>query len=105
MVRHISVFVFRDVPEKGQNIQQVRDFLETLPAICPLVKNQVIAEPAASTPILPEDAPTMFGDLVQICDFDSVADAGAYPATEGHIQLAHLATPLLQKVTVIDYAL
>lgn len=105
MVRHISIFTFKNVTEKESNIQQVRTFLEKLPTICPLVKKQIIATPAAPTPALPEDAPTMFGDLVHICDFASVADADAYPMTEGHIQLTQLATPLLQKVTVIDYTL
>ena len=103
MVRHISVFIFKNVPEKEENIRRVRAFLDTLPDICPLVKNQTIAGPAAPTPTLPKEAPTVFGDLVQVCDFDSVADAGAYPMSDAHDKLAQLASPLLQKVIVIDY--
>lgn len=103
MIRHISVFTFKNVPEKAANIQQVRAILDTFPDICPLVKNQIIAAPAAPTPPLPEDAPIMFGDLVQICDFETPADAAAYPASEAHTQLAAFSTPMMRKVTTIDY--
>ena len=105
MIRHISIFKFRNIPERDDNIAQIRAYLEAMPSHCPIIKNQVIAVPAVSTPEVPEDAPMMFGDLVQICDFENAADAGAYPASAAHIQLTKLSASMMQKVTAIDYEL
>lgn len=105
MIRHISIFKFRNIPEKDENIARVRAYLEAMPSHCPLIKNQIIAVPAVPTPTVPEDAPMMFGDLVQICDFENAADAGAYPASAAHIQLTEFSTSMMQKVTAIDYEL
>lgn len=103
MVRHISIFTFQDVPDKPLHIQQIRGVLETLPAVCSTVKTQTVAVSALPVPTPPEDAPELFGDLVQVCEFDSPEDAAAYPHTEGHQRLVRLAAPVLRKVTVIDY--
>lgn len=105
MIRHISIFKFKDMPEKEENIARVRAYLEGMPSRCPLIKNQIIAVPAVPTPTVPEDAPMMFGDLVQICDFENAADAGAYPASAAHIQLTELSASMMQKVSAIDYEL
>ena len=86
------------MPEKEENIVRVRAYLEDMPSRCPLIKNQVIAVPAVPTPAVPDDAPMMFGDLVQICDFENAADAGY-----AHIQLTELSASMMQKVTAIDY--
>lgn len=105
MIRHISIFKFKNLPERDANIVRVRAYLETMPSHCPLIKNQVIAVPAVSTPEVPDDAPMMFGDLVQICDFENAVDAGAYPASTAHIQLTEFSASMIQKVTAIDYEL
>lgn len=105
MIRHISIFKFKDMTEKDENIARVRAYLETMPSHCSLIKNQVVAVPAVSAPAIPEDAPMMFGDLVQICDFENAADAGAYPASAAHIQLTEFSSSMVQKVTAIDYEL
>ena len=105
MVRHISIFKFKNLPEKEENILRVRAYLEAMPSRCPLIKKQIIAVPAVPTPTVPEDAPLMFGDLVQICDFENTADAGTYPTTTAHIQLTELSNSMVQKVTAIDYEL
>ena len=105
MIRHITVFSFENIPGKEENVRHVRAFLEELPARFPLIKNQTVALPAAPVPALPEDAPVLFGDLVQVCDFENASDASAYPASEAHAQLMELSTPMLRKVTVIDFEL
>ena len=105
MIRHISIFKFKNMPDKEENIVRVQAYLEAMPSHCPLIKNQVIAVPAVPTPAVPDDAPMMFGDLVQICDFENAADAGAYPASAAHIQLTELSSSMMQKVTAIDYEL
>ena len=105
MVRHISVFTFKDTPDKQKNIETVKDFLEKVPSLYPAVKRQVIGCQVAETPCLPDDAPVMFGDLIQLADFDTLEDAAGYPASEAHTKLAEFSTPMLKKVTAIDYVL
>ena len=103
MIRHISIFTFKDNPEKQQNIETVKAYLETIPDLYPVMKAQLIGVPAAPTPVLPDDAPVMFGDLIQVADFETPADAAGYPASDAHTRLAEFSTPMLKKVTAMDY--
>lgn len=107
MIRHISVFTFKDSSpdgrSKAENIETVRAYLETVPARYPAMVRQHIAVQKAHTPDLPEDAPVMFGDLVQEADFATIEDADGYPASAAHTELAEFSTPMLRKVTAIDY--
>ena len=103
MTRHISVFTFLDTPDKAKNIETVKAYLETVPEKFPLIKAQFIGVPAAPTPVLPEDAPVMFGDIIQVADFETTEDAGKYPASEAHTRLVEFSTPMLKKVTAMDY--
>ena len=103
MIRHISVFTFRDTPEKQQNIETVKAYLETVPEQYPAICRQFVGVPAAPAPALPEDAPVMFGDLIQVADFETMEDAAGYPASEAHTKLAEFSTPMLRKVTAMDY--
>ena len=103
MIRHISVFTFQDTPDKQKNIEAVKSYLETVPALYPAIKAQIIGIPAAPAPSLPDDAPVMFGDLIQVADFDTPEDAAGYPASEAHTTLAEFSSPMLKKVTAIDY--
>lgn len=105
MIRHISVFSFKDTPEKQQNIEAVKAYLDTVPALYPAIKCQQIASQVADTPSLPEDAPVLFGDLIQVADFDTLEEANGYPASEAHIKLTEFSTPMLKKVTAIDYVI
>ena len=103
MIRHISVFTFQETPDKQKNIETVKAYLETVPAQYPVMKAQFIGVPAAPSPVLPDDAPVMFGDLIQVADFDNPEDAAGYPASEAHTKLAEFSTPMLKKVTAMDY--
>lgn len=103
MIRHISVFSFLDTPDKQKNIETVRAYLDTVPAQYPAMKAQVIASQVAETPCLPDDAPVLFGDLIQVADFDTPEGAAGYPASQAHAKLAEFSTPMLKKVTAIDY--
>ena len=107
MIRHISVFTFRKVGPDGSlradNLQKLRDYLADFPARYPAIRRQQLAVPAFPTPDLPEEAPVLFGDLIQILDFDTVEDAAGYPDSEAHTSLGPIFTPLLRKVTAIDY--
>ena len=103
MIRHISIFTFRDAPDKQKNIETVKAYLETVPDLYPVMKAQFIGVPVAPTPDLPDDAPFMFGDLIQVADFDTPEDAAGYPASAAHTRLAEFSTPILKKVTAIDY--
>ena len=107
MVRHISVFTFLDHPTNGktkeENIQAVKAYLEKVPGLFPAMKNQVIGETLGGTPPLPDDAPVMFGDLVQMADYDTEEAAASYPPSKVHMDLVEFSTPMLKKVTAIDF--
>lgn len=103
MIRHISIFTFQDTPDKQKNIETVKAYLETIPNLYPAIRHQTIACPAVNTPSLPDNAPVMFGDLIQLADFGTLEDANGYPASEAHTKLSEFSTPMLKKVTAIDY--
>ena len=107
MIRHISLFMFADTPEKAGNIAAVRDLLEQIPALYPAVRAQQVgtALPAGGPPpALAEDAALpLFGDLVQVVDFDTPEDAAGYPASEAHRALTALSGPMGVRVAAIDY--
>lgn len=105
MIRHISVFTFRDGPDKQRNMETVKAYLEKVPALYPAIKAQTIGTQVADTPCLPDDAPVMFGDLIQVADFDTLEGANGYPASEAHTKLAEFSTPMLKKVTAIDFVM
>lgn len=107
MIRHISVFTFLDEPANGktkaENMETVRAYLEKVPELYPPIKNQYIGVTLGGTPVLPDDAPVMFGDLVQVIDYDNAEDANGYPPSKAHMDLVEFSTPMLKKVTAIDY--
>lgn len=109
MIRHISVFTFLDAPTNGktkaENIETVRAFLEQIPGLYPAMKSQVIGTTLGGTPVLPDDAPVMFGDLVQIADYAAAEDAAGYAASRAHTELVELSSPMMKKVTSIDFEL
>lgn len=107
MIRHISVFTFLDEPKNGatkaENIAAVREYLEKVPELYPAIRQNVVASAVGSPPPLPDDATVMFGDLIQIIDFDSPEDAGGYPPSAAHTGLVALSDPMMKKVTGIDF--
>lgn len=109
MIRHISVFTFLDTPADGStkdaNIEALRSYLDDLPARCPLIRRQAVHVGLGGAPALPEDAPLLFGELIQIADFATPEDAAAYPASRAHRELTEFSAQMLRKVTAIDFAL
>ena len=107
MIRHISVFTFLENPENGktkeENIAEVRAYLEKIPALYPAIKNQIIGGTLGGTPPMPDDAPVLFGDLVQIADYETVEDAMGYGPSQAHGGLVELSGPMMKKVTSIDF--
>ncbi len=103
MIRHVSIFSLRDVPEKRENLAELQALLEQVPGLYPPARRQRLYRPAAPAPALPEDAPILFGDLIQIVDFETSADAEGYPDSEAHRMLAERSGPALKKVTAMDY--
>ena len=83
MIRHISVFTFKDGPDKQQNMETVKAYLEKVPTLYPAIKAQTIG--------------------TQVADFETLEDANGYPASEAHTKLAEFSTPMLKKVTAIDF--
>ena len=107
MIRHISVFTFMDEPQNGktkaENIAAARAYLEKVPELYPPIKKQVVAAAVGDAPPLPDEATVMFGDLVQIMDFDSMEDANGYVPSAAHLGLMELTDPVMKKVTAIDF--
>ena len=108
MIRHISVFTFSENPKNGktkaENIETIRAYLEKVPAMYPAMKaSQVGVAIPGEVPDLPEGACPLFGDLVQIADYDTLEDANGYPPSKAHMDLVALSDPMLEKVTAIDF--
>ena len=107
MVRHISVFTFLEKSSNGktkaENVETVRACLETVPGLYPVIRRQTMGVTLGGPPALPEDALVMFGDLIQIIDFDSEEDAAGYLRSDAHLRLTEAASPMLKKVTAIDF--
>ena len=108
MIRHISMFAFSDNPKNGktkaENIEIVRKYLEGVPALYPAIRSQQIGVAIpGDPPELPPDACPLFGDLVQIADYDTVEDANGYPPSKAHMDLVALSDPMLDRVAAIDF--
>lgn len=107
MIRHISIFTFLEQSANGrtkaENMAEVRAYLEKIPQLYPAMKRQQIGVTVGGTPVLSDDAPVMFGDLVQFADYDTLEDANGYPPSKAHTDLVEFATPMLKKVTSIDF--
>lgn len=107
MIRHISVFSFKDQSpdgkSKAENIAAVRDFLQDVPTLYPSMRAQYVYASSMETPPLPDDAPVLFGDLIQIMDFDTAEDAAGYGPSEAHTKLQILSGEMMRKVTAIDF--
>lgn len=107
MIRHISVFSFLDAPAdsstKDANLEALRSYLDSLPARCPLIHCQAVHVGLGRAPALPEDAPLLFGEVIQIADFATPEDAAAYPASQAHRELTEFSAQMLRKVTAIDF--
>lgn len=107
MIRHISIFTFSDTPANGksmaENIAAVRAYLERVPALYPAMKRQTIGGALGGGPNPPDDAPVLFGDLVQIADYDTPEDAAGYAPSKAHTDLVELTAPMMKKVTAIDF--
>ena len=108
MIRHISVFTFKENPANGrtkaENIETIRAYLEKVPQMYPAMKaSQVGVAIPGEVPDLPEGACPLFGDLVQIADYDTLEDANGYPPSKAHMDLVAMSDPMLEKVTAIDF--
>ena len=108
MIRHISVFTFletgRNGKSKQENIETIRAYLEKVPAMYPAMKAcQIGVAIPGEVPDLPEGACPLFGDLVQIADYETLEDANGYPPSKAHMDLVALSDPMLEKVTAIDF--
>ena len=107
MIRHISVFSFKDQSpdgkSKAENIAAVRDCLQGIPAQYPSIRAQYVYAAAMEAPPLPDDAPVLFGDLIQIIDFDTAQDAAGYGPSQAHAKLQELSEGMMRKVTAIDF--
>ena len=108
MIRHISIFKFKETGDNGkgkaENIETVRAYLEKLPALYPaMAACQVGVAVQGDAPPLPDGAGPVFGDLVQISDYDTPEAAAGFPPSKAHMDLVTLSDPMLESVTAIDF--
>lgn len=106
MIRHISIFTFFDESANGktkeENIQAVLSYLKDIPSLYPPIRRYQVGRSLVCLPAGPEEAP-LFGDLVQIVDYDTVEDANGYLPSDAHRKLQEMGSLTIRKVTVIDF--
>lgn len=107
MYRHISIFKLMDQPTNGktkeENLTAIRAYLETIPEMLPTVAASTVGVNFTLMPPMPDDAPVMFGDLVQIIDFATREDCDAYAPSAAHGGLVALSDGAMKKVVGIDF--
>ena len=107
MIRHISMFQMEPHPANGktvaENTQALVDFLNELPAQEPSIVGNRVASYAGRQPELPEEAPVMFHQVVQMIDFAKPEDAAAYPESQAHKSLMAFTQGMVKKVSTIDF--
>lgn len=107
MIRHISMFQLEPQPANGktaaENMQALVDFLNKLPEREPSIVGNRVAPYAGQQPEVPEEAPVMFTQVVQMIDFAKPEDAAAYPASQAHQSLMAFTQGMVKKVSAIDF--
>lgn len=131
--RHISIFKLK-APVAAENLARFASYLEEAAASCELVVASEVGVASSVTdradgrgaegragdagaprgagaertegaaPMSPEGAPE-FGNIVQIVDFATRADADAYPTHRAHQELFAKTEPFVDRVFAIDYPL
>ncbi len=108
MFKHISIFAFSNAPSNGktkeENIKMAEEYLATIPDKYPAVSSQQVFRSLAPAPHdMPDDAPVIIGDLVQIMSFETKEGLDGYAPSEAHRGLIELTDPVMKKVTAFDY--
>ena len=107
MIRHISMFQMEAQPANGktaaENTRALVDFLNALPAQEPSIVGNRVATYVGQQPELPEEAPVMFTQVVQMIDFAKPEDAAAYPVSQAHQSLMAFSQGMVKKVSAIDF--
>lgn len=101
MIRHISVFFIKESMK-----DQMDGLIETT-RVCSSEVQAAAYVVGPNAAKLPEDAPKSadlpdFGDFVQILDFNTPAEAAAYPVHPAHLKLMKSIGHAVEKVTAID---
>lgn len=107
MIRHISMFSLHDNPSNGknkkENIALVKKYLDEIPNKLPYIAGYSVGQTILADNICDNEAPVIFGDLVQIIDFNTPADALNYPNSDIHNELVSVSEGIVKKVYVIDF--
>jgi hypothetical protein len=107
MIRHISQFRMEPQPTGGktleENIAALEAFLNALPEQEKSIVGCHVAHSVTQAPELPDEAPVMFTQVVQMIDFLTPEDAAAYPASAAHQALVEFSQGMVKKVVAIDF--
>ncbi len=103
MYKHISMFRFRD----RTNLEAVRaEFKAQLlefPAHIPSIADCQVIENILAQPEVPDAAPLLFCDLVQILSFRTAQELAAYPHDPHHMAQVQATDHLVERVCIIDF--
>ena len=107
MIRHISMFQMEQAPKNGKTVEEnmtaLVAFLNELPQQEPTIVGAKAASFVGQQPELPEEAPVMFHQVVQMIDFAKPEDSAAYPASQAHRALMEFTQGMVKKVSAIDF--
>jgi hypothetical protein len=107
MIRHISQFRMEPQPTNGktleENISALEAFLNALPEQEKSIVGCRVAHSVTQAPELPDEAPVMFTQVVQMIDFLTPEAAEAYSESAAHQSLVEFSQGMVKKVVAIDF--
>ena len=84
-------------------MKDLLSFLEMLPEQESSIAGCRVASYAGQQPDVPEEAPVMFTQVVQMIDIAKPEEAAAYPASRAHQSLTEFSAGIVKKVSAIDF--
>lgn len=101
MIRHISIFFFKEgvTEEEKKNIEKT---LVELGGKLTGVADYHVGVHCLPRPMHNADASPLFGELVQMIDFEDREVAERYPQNEAHMKMLAETCLYVEKVVVID---
>ncbi len=95
MLKHIVMFRLKDVPEKAENINKLKNAIDELEDIIPEARS-------IETGTNVSTKPSAF-DLVLVSEFDDEEALNAYRVHPEHIKVLELIKKVNDQIAVVDY--
>lgn len=104
MIRHVSVFFFKEGVTEEEKKDVERTLVELEKRLTGIVDYHVGVH-CLPQPVHKADDTPMFGELVQIIDFENRDVAERYPQNEAHMKMLAATCSYIEKVVAIDFEL